>query len=95
MTDMKVEAYEGERRLEVRAVGLFDPLHILAYEMPQVLKNGSGPNASYSVVTSSHLFACQASSAQTTITVCVTDSFGRQYKSSMARPKKFDRTTFK
>lgn len=94
MDDMKVEAYEGERRLEVRAAGLLDPLHILAYEMPQVLKNGE-PNVSYSVVPSSHLFVCRASSPQTTITICVTDSFGRQYKSSMARPKKFDRTTIK
>lgn len=94
MSDMTVEAFEGERRLDVRAMGLYDPLHIIAYEMPQVLKNGE-PNASYSVVTSSHLFACQASSAQTAVTVCVTDSFGRQYRQTMTRPKPFNRTTFK
>lgn len=87
----KVEVEEDGKHLEVKRVAVKDPLHIISYEAKR-LDVGSTPTASFVTCNTAHMFKVAASSATSTLSVKVTDNFGRVYTETMARPKKFDTT---
>ena len=94
---MKLEVYEGDKKLEVKPWSGCDPLHVLAYEVNIWKKSGSLPTGvSYLTATSnSHLFTVTASSATSTLTLKLSDPFGRKYEYSVKLPKEFkDEDTF-
>lgn len=86
--EWKVEVFEGTRSLTVARIYDRDPLHSLAYDVPFVKRGGelTSDNAS---VRNSHMFKAVASSATSTVTVKVTDRFGKVYTETMTRPKGF------
>jgi len=87
----KVEIFEGTKSLTVNQVSDYDPLHLIAYTCKRLNKSA---DASFATVKTTHLFYATAASANTTVTVRVTDQFGNVYKETMERPKTFDIATY-
>lgn len=86
--DWKVEILEDGRRLDVKRVLAEDPLHTLSYDLP-LLKEKGAVGAGSQTRRTSHIFEAQASSATSTVTVRVTDSFGRKHEKTLQRPAAF------
>lgn len=89
--DWKIEVKENENPLDVQRVNAKDPLHIISYEA-QRLNVGSNPTSAFVTNNTAHLFKAQASSATSTLTIKVTDRFGKVYTETMTRPKTFTHT---
>lgn len=87
-TDWKVEITEDGKPLDVARYSGIDPLHMLSCGL-QLAKSGKKPGGSRPVVTT-HLFRAKAAAATSSVTVKVTDSFGRTYTENLVRPKSFD-----
>lgn len=87
--DWKVEAIENGKPLAVSRVYGYDPLHIIAYDAKRIQAGGKDKNSFKSTPTA-HLFKATASSATSTVTIRVTDSFGNVYTEEMERPKIFN-----
>jgi hypothetical protein len=87
----KVEVLEAGMPLAVTRIAGYDPLHILAYEV-QRISAGHAPTKSFLTTRTAHLFKVRASSATSTLTIRVTDGFGRVYTEEMVRPKAFGLT---
>ena len=88
--EWKVSVKENGVELNPTRVYMKDPLHTYAYDATRVYKNSN--NSYTEVLTSSnnyHLFAVNASSATSTLTIEVTDRFGNKYSETMSRPKEF------
>ena len=88
--EWKVSVKENGVELNPTRVYMKDPLHTYAYDATRVYKNSN--NTYTEVLTSSnnyHLFAANASSATSTLTIEVTDRFGNKYTETMSRPKEF------
>ncbi len=88
--EWKVSVKENGVELNPTRVYMKDPLHTYAYDATRVYKNSN--NTYTEVLTSSnnyHLFAVNASSATSTLTIEVTDRFGNKYSETMSRPKEF------
>ena len=88
--EWKVSVKENGVELNPTRVYMKDPLHTYAYDATRVYKNSN--NTSTEVLTSSnnyHLFAANASSATSSLTIEVTDRFGNKYTETMSRPKEF------
>ncbi len=77
---------EGETILPVTRVTAKDPLHIISYSMARLNKNAE-PSSSFVSSNTSHFFKVKASSPVSTLTIQVTDRFGRTYSETMTRPK--------
>ncbi len=86
--DWKVEILEEGRPLDVKRVWNEDPLHTLAYDLPLLKTNGKVGGGSQTR-RNTHSFEAQASSATSTVTVRVTDSFGRKHEKTLRRPATF------
>lgn len=85
-----VSVKENGVQLPAARVYMKDPLHTYAYDATRVYKNSN--NTYTDVLTSSnnyHIFAVNATSATSTLTIEVTDRFGRKYTETMSRPKEF------
>ena len=87
--DWKVEVFEEGTPLEVKHEFVEDPLRLLAFDMPSFLKKGVAAKGSQGKP-NRHMFTADAHSATTTITVRVTDSFGKVYTQELKRPARYD-----
>lgn len=84
----KVEVTEGSAALKVERVTAKDPLHLVSY-------NGKTPGGGFGTSNTKHMFRVQASSANSTLEIKVTDRFGNVYTESMKRPKAFSIDAYK
>jgi hypothetical protein len=84
----KVEVSEGGTALKVTRVATYDPLHIISYDA-QRIAGGGASKVSFPTEKTTHLFKVTASSATSTLTIKVTDRFGKTYTETMTRPKAF------
>lgn len=87
--DWKVEAFEGETRRVATRICDEDPFHSLCYDIPRVASSG-GYTADFASTRTCHIFKIVTQSADTPVTVRVTDSFGNVYVQSIQRPMAFD-----
>lgn len=83
-----IEVTEQGKPLTVKRIQAKDPLHIVSYEAFR-LNNGAIPTSAFTTNETSHLFKVQASAADTTLEIKVTDRFGNVYQETMVRPKAF------
>lgn len=84
--DWTITVKEGGSVLPVTRVSAKDPLHIISYSMARLNRNAE-PSSSFVTSNTSHLFKVRASSPVSTLTIQVTDRFGRTYSETMSRPK--------
>ena len=83
-----ISVSDGVKELPVEQIYGLDPLHTASYEVARVSDGGSY-TAAFATQPSIHLFSVTAPDANTTLTVTVTDRFGKTYKEVMSRPKAF------
>jgi hypothetical protein len=82
---------ENGKELTWKQIYDYDPLHVLGYTKVR----GVNTTASFLSKKTPHLFMVQASSADATLEIRVTDRFGNVYDESMARPKAFNVENYK
>lgn len=88
--DWKIEVTENGRKLDVKRVKSYDPLHIVSFEMVRLNKNKHNfADSSMKTCWTTHLFKVKASSATSTLNITVTDEHGTVYTETMTRPKAF------
>jgi len=92
MTNMKVEAFEDGKSLPVTVLAVYDPQHVASYDVLAYSESGS-VNASFKSVVSSHIYKVVASNATSTVTVKLTDQYGKTYETAVERPKAFSSYT--
>ena len=87
----RVEISENGTPLDVTRVGgAYDPLHIAAFTGPRLRRSDAqGTSPSFQTRKWNHYFKAVASSADSPVTVKVTDRFGNVFKEDMTRPKAF------
>ena len=86
--DWTISISENGTPLEVEEVGdRYDPLHLVAMTIPRM--NWSSPTTTFSTCKWCHFFEAKASSADSPVTVTVTDRNGKVYTEEMIRPKAF------
>ena len=85
----KVEVTENGKSLPVERIYGYDPLHIISYDVPRLNQNAT-PTGAFTTEPTDHLFKVKASSPTSTLTVKVTDRFGKVYTEEMKRPKAFN-----
>ena len=85
--DWKITVTENGAPLDVIRERLEDPLYTISFHLMKTRK-GKYPE-SYRECLQNHMFKVQASSPTSTITITVTDRFGRTYTETMERPKAF------
>ena len=76
----------------LQQVWQYDPLHMIAMTAKRY-KSTDNPN--FITAKYPHFFQIQASSAESTLEIKVTDRFGNEYTESMKRPKAFSTDTYK
>ena len=92
-----VEAFEGSTPLVVEKVATTsgyeaerrDPLYMAAFEAPNYFNKNKTDAGSFRAVSDSHMFRVQASSASSTVTIRVTNRFGRVFTKVIERPYTF------
>ena len=84
----KVEVLENGHQLDVQKVNAYDPLHFLSYVVP-LIKEGKMEDVHFFTKLSAHMFMAQASLANSTLHIRITDRFGNVYAEDMVRPKSF------
>ena len=87
-----VSVTENGVPVEAKQVKRMDPLHILALSAPRfnaITNESTKDDPSFLTNWSSHLFEVQASSANSTLEITVTDPFGNVSRETMTRPKAF------
>ena len=85
--DWTITITENGTPLEVKEVGdRYDPLHIVAMTIPRMNKQNT---ETFSTCKWRHFFEAKASSADSPVTVTVTDRNGKVYTEKMIRPKVF------
>jgi hypothetical protein len=89
--DWTVEILEDGQPLTVSRVTTEDPLHTICYDVPRYKAAGTVTSGFTSSKTT-HMFRAQAATADKTVTVRVTDSFGNVYTTGLTRPCTFDST---
>ena len=86
--DWTISISENGTPLKVEEVGdRYDPLHLVAMTIPRM--NWSSPTTTFSTCKWCHFFEAKASSADSPVTVTVTDRNGKVYTEEMIRPKAF------
>ena len=86
--DWTITITENGTPLEVKEVGdRYDPLHLVAMTIPRM--NWSSPTTTFSTCKWCHFFEAKASSADSPVTVTVTDRNGKVHTEEMIRPKAF------
>ncbi len=81
-----VDVSENGKPLKVERVSSRDPLHIISYGMKRLDVNAE---PTFDSANSSHMFKVKASTATSTLSIKVTDRFGKVYNETMTRPKAF------
>lgn len=85
-----ISVKEGNTELPVEQIdGYHDPLAALTYEIAEYNTKKKFSTSSQSRKAMTHLFRVKASSANSTLTITVTDRFGKVYYEEMKRPKVF------
>jgi 3',5'-cyclic AMP phosphodiesterase CpdA len=84
----KIKVKENGKVLPVKHVHQKDPLHVISYTMVRLNANAT-PTPAFLSVNTSHLFVAQATKANTTLDISVTDDNGHEFKETMVRPKPF------
>ncbi|WP_295940305.1 calcineurin-like phosphoesterase family protein [uncultured Alistipes sp.] len=85
-----VSVKENGVELGATRVYMKDPLHTYAYDATRVYKNSNNTYTDSFISSNNyHIFAANASSATSTLTIEVTDRFGNKYTETMSRPKEF------
>lgn len=87
-TDWKVEATEDGKALTVTRTTLEDPLHTLAYDRARYAA-AKTYTADFTTNRTAHAFKIQSPTANGTIMVRVTDSFGHVFTKEVKRPYAF------
>ncbi len=90
--DWKVEISENGTPLEVKEVGVYDPLHIYAMTIPRLNDYNT---TTFSTAKWRHFFQATASAPDTPVTVKVTDRYGKVFTEEMTRPKAFTVSEYK
>lgn len=83
---------ENGKELEVKEKWMNDPFHVLTYSAPMYKKSDS-PN--FPTEPHGHFFYVQASSANSSLDIKITDRFGNVYTETMSRPKTFSVSSYK
>lgn len=84
----KVEAFEGNKALEVTQFTGYDPLFLIVYTVPHLKESATVSNP-WHLASINHMFSTKASSATSTVTIKVTDDEGNVYTQKMIRPLSF------
>lgn len=87
-----VSITENGKPLAVTRDYAYDPVHIMALSAPRC-KETDDPN--FLTAQWTHFFKAQASSANSTVVVTVTDRNGNKFTETMTRPKTFDLNEYK
>lgn len=87
--DWTVKVTENRVELPVTQHYIEDPLHTVSYDIPRTYTNGE-LTSSFRTIKTHHMFSVQASSADTSLEITVTDPFGNVSKEIMSRPKAFN-----
>ena len=90
--DWKVEISEDGTPLEVKEVGVYDPLHIYTMTIPRMNDYNT---TTFSTAKWRHFFQATASAPDTPVTVKVTDRYGKVFTEEMTRPKAFTVSEYK
>ena len=90
--DWSISITENGKELSVSKDYAYDPAHIMALSAPRC-KATTSPN--FLTTQWPHFFKAQASSANSTVVVTLTDRNGKKYTETMARPKAFDLNEYK
>lgn len=85
-----ISVQENGQELPVRQVTGHDPIHLTAYSAKRYNTTEDQKSLNFKTSLTTHLFEVQASSATSTLEICVTDRFGRKYTQSMTRPQTFE-----
>lgn len=87
-----VSASEGGKPLVVRRVETYDPLHVVHFNTRRM--NTNSTSMTFPTVLTSHMFEVDSPTSDGSVTITVTDRFGRQYAETVSRPRKlYDMTT--
>ena len=90
---IKVE--EEGRELPVEALKAENPQFVISYQIPKASWEDNGekrwPDKYAKPTLCPHFFRTRASSASSTLTVTVTDIFGRSWSETVSRPKLFSK----
>lgn len=89
--DWKIKVTENGRELKVTHRPMENPQYTVAYCVPKTVWRRNLKKDASTADKSAHMFHVTASAADTTLEITVTDSFGREYKETMIRPKAFSR----
>lgn len=85
----KVTVTENGNPLTVTQLkGVKDPLYLVCYEAFEY-EHHYDDTVYYPAYTTDHMFRVKASAPDTTLEIYVTDRFGRSYRETMVRPRKF------
>ncbi|MCF0174442.1 MAG: calcineurin-like phosphoesterase C-terminal domain-containing protein [Bacteroidales bacterium] len=84
--DWKITVTENGKELPVVHERVEDPMLTLAYQLPKITDKVPEKFASTRL---NHMFTVQASEAESTLIITVTDRFGRTHTETMVRPKAF------
>jgi len=82
----KIEMTENGKALAVTQVNAVDPYHLISLGCKMLNNNEKITNGPLPSLTA-HMFKAKASAPNTTVTVKVTDPYGRVYTEEMVRPK--------
>lgn len=82
----KIEMTEEGKSLKVTQINALDPYHLISLGCKMIDNNEKLTNGPLPSLTA-HFFKAQASSATSTVTIKVTDPYGRVYTEEMVRPK--------
>ena len=93
--DWKVSISENGKQLTVSRAAAYDPLHVVALSAKRCASASATSTPSFLTSSWSHFFVAQASSANSTVTVTVTDRNGNSYTETMVRPKAFNVNDYK
>ena len=95
--DWHIEVLEEDTPLTVTRVGnSYDPLHMAAFTGPRLKRSDAqGTSPSFQTRKWNHFFKAIASSANSTVTVKVTDRYGNLFQEEMVRPKTFSISDYK
>ena len=90
--DWDVKILEGTRELTVERVFSYDPVHAMAYTFP---RSKASTTVTFNTGRWCHNFQATASSADSEVTVRVTDRNGKVFTETMTRPKAFNLDEYK
>lgn len=93
--DWTIEAAENGKPLAVTHAYLRDPLHTICYDAARVMNTSDRTlTESFQSGNNYHMFTVQASGPQTSVSIKVTDRFGKSYSETITRPKEFSTKNF-